>query len=75
MSFGEQVRFWRSGRGITQQRLAERAGMHVVQISKIERDKGNPTVETMLRIAEALDAKLTVSIIPKDGNPEIRQWI
>lgn len=74
MSFGEQVKFWRHGRGMTQQQLAERAGMHVVQISKLERNDSNPQLGTMRKVAKALGAKLSVTLKPLDGNLEITPW-
>ena len=75
MSFGENVRFWRHGRGLTQQQLAERAGMHVVQISKLESGKANPQLSTMRKVAEALGTRLVLDLKPLDGNFEITPYI
>lgn len=45
-------------RGLTQQQLAEKAGIDQATISKIERDAGyNYTADTIKRIADALDVE------------------
>lgn len=41
-------------RGLTQQQLADAAGMKQPRIATIERDETNPTLETISRIAYAL---------------------
>jgi transcriptional regulator with XRE-family HTH domain len=43
---------------LSMNRVAERAGLSYQMISYIERDLRNPTLETMLRIAEALNLNL-----------------
>lgn len=52
----------RAKAGISQKELAELTGIDQSDISKIERGVANPSVNTLNRIAVALDAKLTVSI-------------
>jgi transcriptional regulator with XRE-family HTH domain len=70
-----QLKWWRTGRGLTQQQLANRAEVHTVQISQLERGKGNPTLATLERIASALGATLTVRFdAPNPENPEVQQW-
>ena len=39
-------------------RVAERAGLHVSMISLVERELRKPTLDTLLRIADALDTRL-----------------
>jgi len=39
-------------------RLAEKFGLSVAMISYVERGAGNPTLDTLLRIANALDVDL-----------------
>lgn len=43
-------------KGLTQQQLADAAGMKQPRIATIERDETNPTLETISRIAYALGA-------------------
>ena len=48
--------------GYSQKQLAGLTGIDQSDISKIERGVANPSVSTLERIAEALGAKLTISI-------------
>ncbi len=52
---GARLREWRLRRGLTQEQLAERAGLSYKFIGEIERGTGNPTVDTLGRLAAALD--------------------
>lgn len=56
---GERIRILRKSQGLTQERLAEKAGMHGKYIGQIERDEINTTVETLDRIATALKVDLS----------------
>jgi transcriptional regulator with XRE-family HTH domain len=49
----------RKQKGISMTRLAERAGLSQSMISLIERNLRNPTLDTLLRITEALDIELS----------------
>lgn len=46
--------------GISQSELAERAGIRQADVSQIERGVGNPTKETLDRLAKALDRRLAL---------------
>ena len=59
---GDAVAAARARKGISQKELAQATGIDQSDLSKIERGVANPTIGTLNRIAEALDAKLTVSI-------------
>jgi transcriptional regulator with XRE-family HTH domain len=48
----------RSGKGWTQQQLAESAGLDRTYISGLEHGKQNPTLGALLRLARALDVPL-----------------
>lgn len=52
----------RDARGLTQQQLATLSRVPQGEISKIERSKGNPTYETIGRLADALG--LEVALVP-----------
>jgi transcriptional regulator with XRE-family HTH domain len=54
VAFGQRVREVRSEVGMTQEALAEAAGLHPTFISNIERGYRVPTVPTMLRVAKGL---------------------
>jgi transcriptional regulator with XRE-family HTH domain len=46
--------------GITQQDLAFRSGVHLRSINNIEGGKGNPSLDTLLKIAEVLKLEVIV---------------
>ena len=52
--FGATLREWRTRQNLTQEQLAERSGLSYKFIGEIERGRGNPTIETMARLCEAL---------------------
>lgn len=56
--FSEKVRKRRHQIGLTQLDLSEKSGLHLNHISKIERNRTDPSLSTMLRIARALGVKL-----------------
>ena len=52
------VKAWREHRGLTQQELADRAGISKPYLSQIETGKRQGTVETLSALARALDVPL-----------------
>ena len=59
---GDAVSAARAKKGISQKALAEATGIDQSDISKIERGVANPSIGTLNRIAEALDAELVVTL-------------
>jgi transcriptional regulator with XRE-family HTH domain len=55
--FGTRLRELRQAAGLTQQALAERAGLPHTHISAMERGIKLPNLLTLLRLAVALDCK------------------
>jgi transcriptional regulator with XRE-family HTH domain len=51
---GEAVRARRKVAGFSQERLAEKAGLSTVFISRVERGKESPSVDSLVKIARAL---------------------
>ena len=49
-------------KGISQKELSDLTGIDQSDISKIERGIANPSVNTLSRIAQALGAKLQISM-------------
>jgi len=43
--------------GLSQSELAERAGLHVTEISLLERGKRSPRLDTLLALLRALEAR------------------
>jgi transcriptional regulator with XRE-family HTH domain len=52
----------RKRRGLSMNQVAERSGLSQGMISLVEHDLRNPTLDTLLRIADALDLDLSVVI-------------
>lgn len=55
---GQNVRRYRKKRGMTQEELAERANLHPVYISQVERADRAVTIDSLLKITKALGVKL-----------------
>jgi transcriptional regulator with XRE-family HTH domain len=53
-------------RGLTQAELAERVGTQQPSIARLEGGKVEPTLPFLRRVAEALDAEVTIQILPKE---------
>lgn len=54
MKYGRALRIARAMAGLEQRELAKRAGLDASHISLIERDRRNPSVATLEKIAKAL---------------------
>ena len=68
VTFGETLRIYRSRVGISQQELADKAGVSRNYISLIERDMAsNLSLGVLIRVAEAANTKLDISFKQKDG--------
>lgn len=59
ISFAKRVREERKKMGISQEELAERAGVHRTYVGMIERAEKNITLESMEKIAKALKIKIS----------------
>lgn len=59
---GNAVAAARARKGLSQKELSDITGIDQSDISKIERGIANPSVNTLSRIARALDAKLHISM-------------
>lgn len=56
-ALGERIRELRKVRAISQERLAELAGVHENHVRRIERGESNPSYLVLRRIARALDVR------------------
>ncbi len=59
-----QVARLRILRGLTQQQLAERVGTRQPSIARLESGREEPKLGFLRRVAEALEARLEVRIVP-----------
>ena len=55
----------RGARGLSQRQLAELCGTTQSAIARLERGGRPPRIDTLLRIAEALDCDLSVELLPR----------
>ncbi len=53
--FGMNVKIYRTQAGLSQQKLADKCGLHRTYISDIERFRRSIALENVQRIADALD--------------------
>lgn len=57
LMIGKELREARKKAGLSQEQLAEKAGVHRTYVSLLERDVKSPTVDVLLRICRALEMK------------------
>ena len=63
---GEAIKRARKERNLTQEELGKLIGVQKAQISRLENNASNVTMETLLRVFKALKAKVKLSIeLPK----------
>ena len=58
IKFGKRLRELRTGKGFSQEKLAEVASLHWTYIGGIERGERNPTLINLEKLARALDKSL-----------------
>ena len=57
-SFGKKLQQIRKSKGLTQEKLAELAGVHEKHISKLELGTYKPSFDTLNKVLKALDLKI-----------------
>ena len=67
--FGSSVRNWRSSLGISQEELAERAGLHRTYISDVERGARNVSLTSIEKLARALRVSASTLLSQLNGGP------
>jgi two-component system, response regulator len=60
--FGTSVKSWRSHRRISQEELADRAGLHRTYISDVERGVRNVSLESIEKLARALEVPVATLV-------------
>lgn len=66
-AFGRRVRELRQERGLSQEQLAQKCGLHRNYVGGIERGERNPSLRNIVRIARALSVtvpELTATLAP-----------
>jgi transcriptional regulator with XRE-family HTH domain len=57
-TLGDRIRLLRKQKGLTQDKVAEIAGIDSKSLSRIECDIFNPSIETLERLASALNVRM-----------------
>ncbi|GAB4574384.1 MAG: cupin domain-containing protein [Anaerolineae bacterium] len=63
---GQRIRTLREMRGLSLRRLAEKSGLSINAISRIERGENSPTVSSLHQLASALDVAITEFFMDED---------
>jgi len=64
-AIADKVAERRVAKGLSQRELAERVGTTQSAIARLERGGRPPRIDTLLKIAEALDCELLVELVPR----------
>lgn len=76
--FGEHIRNRRLKLGLTQEAVAERAGLHPVYVSLVERGLRNPSLDNVVRLAIGLQcdpARLVAGLDKAAGRASTRKHV
>jgi transcriptional regulator with XRE-family HTH domain len=73
--FGENVLRIRQARKLSQENLAERAAVHRTQITLIENGRRQPGIETVARLAGALEVSIESLYEGIRWDPKIGQFV
>ena len=57
-SIGKRIKFLRESKGLTQEKLAEKTGLSLDFIGKIEVNINEPGLKSLIKIANALDVHI-----------------
>lgn len=55
---GKRIRVLRVARGLSQEELGDRSGLHRSHMGQVERGESNVTMETLLKLGFALDVPI-----------------
>jgi CheY-like chemotaxis protein/DNA-binding XRE family transcriptional regulator len=67
--FGLTIKKWRGRSGISQEELAKRAGLHRSYVADIERGARNASLQSIEKLAKALELSLSTLFEPLDDSP------
>ena len=76
MPTGSKIKEIRIKKGLTQKQLGEKCGMYESQIRKYENGNANPKIETLQKIADALETPITeFTDMPLIDNMTLGQYV
>jgi DNA-binding XRE family transcriptional regulator len=70
---GQAIKQTRIERQLTQEELGKLIGVQKAQISRLESNASNATIDTLMRVFTALKAKVTLKVELPNGNISIGQ--
>ena len=73
VEIGKKIRELRKSKGLTQERLAEKADLHPTYVGAIERREVNVSINTLQKIADALEVNVETLFpfdLPKEPTSE-----
>ena len=71
MDFANQLTATRKARGLTQQTLADRVGIHVTQVRRYEAGTSAPTLDVLVKIATSLNVSIDALVFEEhDRDPD-----
>lgn len=73
MSIGARIKGFRKQRGLTQVKLAEKAGISRSYLADVESDRYNPSLSTLMELAQALG--ITISCLLDDREINFRNLV
>ena len=73
-SIGQRIRNYRTQLGWSQEKLAELSGCHLTYIGQLERGEKNATLESIEKIASAMNIPLS-KLFEKLGGKEVQKKI
>ena len=68
---GTRLRQLRQARRLTQEQLAERAGLSYKFVGEVERGRGNPTLTTLAALSDALGVRLVDLLALEPDRPKL----
>jgi transcriptional regulator with XRE-family HTH domain len=71
---GKIFRAGRLGRGLTQDKVSQKTGVPQYYITALEHGLQNPTLKTLLKLADALELHVS-ALIPADDRPDGREEV
>jgi transcriptional regulator with XRE-family HTH domain len=66
-----KVLAYRTEHALSQRRLAKQLGMTQPQLARLEAGEHNPTIDTLARLAQALDTEFAIDIHPHQRPPKL----
>ena len=70
---GKAIKQTRQERHLTQEELGKLIGVQKAQISRLESDASNATIDTLMRVFTALKAKVKLQVELPGSNASVRQ--